>query len=141
MALTNNYAADLEQWFAQNGIPFTPAMQESFATKFGTQSDLTGTGNTTGSWAQQLGGWGNILQGAGNILNAGTNLWSAYQSNKLMRDQFNWNKALAQTNLTNQTNAFNNNLYDKYRARGLFETGNANQYMDQYNKYKATDTL
>lgn len=141
--MSNNNLSALNQALANAGINVTPAQLEALQNSGFNMgaSDLTGTGNTADSWAQQLSGWGNILQGAGNIFNAGTNLWSAYQSNKLLRDQFNWNKALAQTNLTNQTNAFNNNLYDKYRARGLFETGNADQYMDQYNKYKATDTL
>lgn len=97
--------------------------------------------NTNNDWVAQLGGWGNILNGVSNLFNMGTGLYSAIQANNLMKDQFNWSKKLAQTNLTNQTNAFNNNLYDKYRARGLFETGNADQYMDQYNKYKATDNL
>lgn len=97
--------------------------------------------NNNNDWVAQLGGWGNILNGANNLFNMGTSLYSAIQANNLMKDQFNWSKKLAQTNLTNQTNAFNNNLYDKYRARGLFETGNADQYMDQYNKYKATDNL
>lgn len=107
-----------------------------------TQVPVVSTGsNTNNDWVAQLGGWGNILNEASNLFNMGTGLYSAIQANNLMKDQFNWSKKLAQTNLTNQTNAFNNNLYDKYRARGLFETGNADQYMDQYNKYKATDNL
>lgn len=113
----------------------TPAQIESFG------SYMQKNGMLDNSWSKQLGGWGNILSGAGDILNAGMNVYSALQANDQMKRQFNWSKKLAQTNLTNQTNAFNNNLYDKYRARGLFETGNADQYMDQYNKYKATDSL
>ncbi len=49
------------------------------------------------------------------------NLWSAYQANSLANKTFNFNSGLAQTNLNNQTQAYNTNLAGMATARAAQE--------------------
>ena len=67
------------------------------------------------------------LQGIGN-------LWGAWQSNKLAKDQLNFTKDFANRNLANQTKAYNTALEDRGRARAAVEgqtSAEAQAYIDR----------
>lgn len=62
------------------------------------------------------------------------NLWGAWQSNKLARDQLNFTKDFANRNLLNQTRAYNTALEDRARARAAVEgqtTAQQQAYIDR----------
>lgn len=63
------------------------------------------------------------LQGLGNI-------WGAWQSNKLAKDQLDFTKRFSSANLANQTQAYNTALEDRSRARAAVEGQNAQQQQD-----------
>ena len=50
-------------------------------------------------------------------VNTAASLWGGLQAQKLARDQFNFTKNLATTNLANQTQSYNTALTDKINAR------------------------
>ena len=50
-------------------------------------------------------------------LNTAAGLWGGLQAQKLARDQFNFTKNMATTNLANQTQSYNTALTDKINAR------------------------
>ncbi len=57
------------------------------------------------------------LQGLGSL----GSLWGAYQANSLAKDQFNFTKQVANTNLNNSIQSYNTALEDRLRARGITE--------------------
>lgn len=62
------------------------------------------------------------------------NLWGAWQSNKLAKDQLNFTKDYANRNLHNQTKAYNTALEDRARSRAMVEGQSATQqqsYIDR----------
>lgn len=67
------------------------------------------------------------LQGIGN-------LWGAWQSHKLAKDQLNFTKNFANRNLANQTAAYNTALEDRGRSRAAVEgqtSAEAQAYIDR----------
>ena len=87
------------------------------------------TGNTgTGiNWQQGL---GMGLQG----LNTIGNIWGAWQSNKLAKDQLNFTKMITNTNLNNQIKSYNTALEDRSRSRAAVEgqtSAEAQAYVDK----------
>ena len=87
------------------------------------------TGNTGAgiNWQQGL---GMGLQG----LNTIGNIWGAWQSNKLAKDQLNFTKMITNTNLNNQIKAYNTALEDRSRSRAAVEgqtSAEAQAYVDQ----------
>lgn len=95
-------------------------------------------------------GWGqslkNTMANVQPFLSAGQSLFSIYnsmQKTKVAKEglaearrQNTINNYLALKNLTNNVKSYNNRLYDILRARGSFESGDANKYNEQYNNQK-----
>lgn len=62
------------------------------------------------------------------------NLWGAWQSNRLARDQLNFTKDVTNTNLNNQIQSYNTALEDRARSRGAMEgqtTAETQSYIDK----------
>lgn len=70
----------------------------------------TGLGFNVGTGQLALGG-----------LSALAGIWNAMQSNKLAKEQFNFQKDFANTNLNNQIKSYNTALEDRLNARGVIE--------------------
>ena len=68
-----------------------------------------------------------VLGGIGSI----GNLWSAWQAQKLAKEQFNYQKGITDTNLANQIQSYNTALSDRMNARG-FVQGDSQSTIDQY---------
>ena len=68
-----------------------------------------------------------VLGGIGTI----GNLWSAWQAQKLAKEQFNYQKGITDTNLANQIQSYNTALSDRINARG-FVQGDSQSTIDQY---------
>jgi hypothetical protein len=98
----------------------------------GTMGSMTGPGTTlglnTGTGQLAVGG----LQTLGN-------LWNAYQSNALAQKTFNFNKDLTNTNLANQTQAYNTTLAGQATARSAQENQSPQQALDFINANKLTN--
>lgn len=54
-------------------------------------------------------------------LNTIGNIWGAWQSNRLAKDQLNFTKKIATANLNNQVSSYNTALEDRSRARAAVE--------------------
>ena len=72
-------------------------------------------------------------------LNSLGNLWGAWQSNKLAKDQLDFTKRFATANLANQTQAYNTALEDRARARAAVEGQNAQQQQDYVDRNRLPD--
>ena len=59
------------------------------------------------------------------------NLWGSFQSNKLAKDSFNFQKGLAETNYANQIKSYNTALTDRATTRG-FVQGDSTEMTQQY---------
>ena len=92
--------------------------------------------------APQVGGINNNLStplgmnlGTGQLVLGGVgtigNLWSAWQAQKLAKEQFNYQKDITDTNLTNQIQSYNTALSDRINSRG-FVQGDSQSTIDQY---------
>ncbi len=98
---------------------------------------ISGVGSSPAAFGQ------NFFNSRDFGLNAGTigfglqglsslgNLWGAFQSNKLARDQLNFTKNFAQKNLQNQTTSYNTALEDRARSRGIQE-GQSSEQVQAY---------
>lgn len=98
-----------------------------------------GVGQVT---APQVGGVNNSLStplgwniGTGQLLLGGIgtigNLWSAWQAQKLAKEQFNYQTGITDTNLANQIQSYNTALSDRMTARGFIQ-GDNQSTIDQY---------
>ena len=92
--------------------------------------------------APQVGGINNNLStplgmnlGTGQLALGGIgtigNLWSAWQAQKLAKEQFNYQKGITDTNLANQIQSYNTALSDRINSRG-FVQGDSQSTIDQY---------
>lgn len=92
--------------------------------------------------APQVGGINNNLStplgmnlGTGQLVLGGIgtigNLWSAWQAQKLAKEQFNYQKGITDTNLANQVQSYNTALSDRINARG-FVQGDSQSTIDRY---------
>lgn len=90
-------------------------------------SNFFGQGRDLGFNAPTLGAGLSGLASIGNI-------WNAFQSNKLAKDQFKLTKGATETNLANSIGAYNTSLSDRARSRGAMEGQSQDQiqaYIDQ----------
>ena len=62
------------------------------------------------------------------------NLWGSFQSNKLAKDSFNFQKGMAEKNYANQLKSYNTALTDRATTRGFVQGDTAEQtqaYIDK----------
>lgn len=59
------------------------------------------------------------------------NIWNAFQSQKLAKEQFKYTKGVTETNLANSIASYNTALSDRARSRGAME-GQSQSQIDQY---------
>ena len=59
------------------------------------------------------------------------NLWGSFQSNKLARDSFNFQKGMVEKNYANQIKSYNTALTDRATTRG-FVQGDSTEKTQQY---------
>ena len=114
----------------------------NFPSSFMGQPGQDATQQTMGSWGNTGGGVPDFklgfnaptlqlgMQGLGTI----GNLWGAWQSNKLAKDQLNFTKKFASMNLANQMKSYNTALEDRSRSRAAAEgqtSAEAQAYVDR----------
>ena len=73
-------------------------------------------------------GTGQLVLGATGTIGK---LWSAWQAQKLAKEQFNYQKGITDTNLANQIQSYNTALTDRITARGFMQ-GDSQSTIDQY---------
>lgn len=91
----------------------------------------TGYGGNNNSLSTGLGwniGTGQLALGGIQALG---NLWSAWNAQKMAKEQFNYQKGITETNLTNQIQSYNTTLSDRINARAFTE-GRPDGYAEQY---------
>ena len=119
----------------------TGAYLQGAASGYQTPQGITGPG-VGQQVAPQVGGINNNLStplgmnlGTGQLVLGGIgtigNLWSAWQTQKLAKEQFNYQKGITDTNLANQIQSYNTALSDRMNARG-FVQGDSQSTIDQY---------
>ena len=100
-------------------------------------ADMTGVCGTTGGY--------NPLELGMNIptfqlgltgLGALGNLWGTFQSNKLARDSFNFQKGMAEKNYANQIKSYNTALTDRATTRGFVQGDSADTTQQYINNNK-----
>ena len=92
--------------------------------------------NVTGAGAPKGLGTGlGFNVGTGQValsgLGALAGVWGANNQNKLAKDQFSFQKNLANTNLNNQIKTYNTTLEDRMNSRGAVEGRSADYTADQ----------
>lgn len=97
-------------------------------------------GRIDGFVGDNFNNWGDALKtGFAGVETIGK-LWSAFQMNKMAKQQFNFSRDMANTNLANQITAFNTALADRARSRAVYE-GQSDAERDAYiEANKARDT-
>lgn len=80
----------------------------------------TGLGFNVGTGQLALSGLGSLA-----------GIWGASQQNKLAKDQFAFQKDLANTNLNNQIKSYNTTLEDRMNSRGAMEGRSADYTSDE----------
>ena len=103
----------------------------------GDQSFTLGTqGSNWGNTASMIGAGAGILQGLGGLASA----YTAYKGLQLAKDQFRYQKGLANRNLANQAKVINNS-YDNAAqvAAGMIGGGSYNPATDSQGNYGMTD--
>ena len=72
-------------------------------------------------------------------LNAISGLYFGSKAMGMAKDQFNFSKQMAQTNLRNQVNSYNTGLEDRLRTREQFNTGaSGDAWKSDFERLKAT---
>lgn len=108
-------------------------------------SDTTGQGTKPGDTLEQVGLFGNLTNKDGslnwgslgniaNIVGSFGGLWNAFQSQKLARETFNFEKQAYNTNLNNTLKSYNTALEDRAYSRATqnnADRSTAQQYVDQ----------
>lgn len=92
--------------------------------------------NSNGSWNLQNIGAG--IQGLGSLASAFGNLYMGNKALNFAKDQFNFQKDLANTNLNNSIRSYNTKLGDIANTRSVMETGSTGKYDNWYNDNKLT---
>lgn len=112
--------------------------------QFGTSTNSTGTGvSGAGSLDPSNSGfslgWNTpTLQMGLQGLNTLGNIWGAWQSNKLAKDQLNFTKEITNTNLNNQIKSYNTSLEDRSRSRAAVEGQSDTEAQAYIDKNKLT---
>lgn len=114
---------------------------------FAPVQDLTGFSAATPSptlggakgWFAESGLGNNMstYKAAGQGIQTLAGLWSAIQSAKMAKKQYDFTRATTNANLANQTQSYNTGISDRARARGAME----GQTSDQVADYIAKNSL
>lgn len=64
------------------------------------------------------------------------NLWGSFQSNKLAKDSFNFQKGMAEKNYANQIKSYNTALTDRATTRGFVQGDSAGETQQYINDNK-----
>ena len=165
-ALSQIYPSQANYGFASPNVNygFTTTSPQSF-TGSGLRMPTMSSAGNSGSWGlnpqssgqgMQYGGQTaspnlNLTQGNGfgfNMptlqlglqgLNAISGLYFGSKAMGMAKDQFNFSKQMAQTNLRNQVNAYNTSLEDRLRTREQFNTGaSGDAWKSDFDRLKAT---
>lgn len=121
MPWRNNYGLQIRSnWGRQN---LGSGLMDPKTLGFTSQSGAGGGGSNPGFFGDNTDfGWNaNTLSFGMKGLEGLGNLWGAWQSNKLAKDQLNFTKNFARANLANQTQAYNTSIEDRARSRGAVE--------------------
>ena len=119
----------------------TGAYMQGIASGYQAPQGITGPGVGQVA-APQVGGMNNSLStplgmniGTGQLVLGGIgtigNLWSAWEAQKLAKEQFNYQKGITNTNLANQIQSYNTALTDRITSRGFIQ-GDSQSTIDQY---------
>lgn len=165
-ALSQIYPLQANYGFAPptSNYGFTAAAPQASLGSGLTMPTITPAGNS-GSWGLNPQSSGVGMQYGGQTANPGLNLnqsngfgfnmptmqmglqglaaiGNLYLGSKAMgmaKDQFNFSKQMAQTNLKNQVNAYNTGLEDRLRTREQFNTGaSGDAWKSDFERLKAT---
>jgi hypothetical protein len=96
-------------------------------------------GQKPGGMFSGMSGIDALTLGFGGLKTIG-NLWQAWESNKLAKQQFGLQKNVAQTNLTNQISSYNTSLEDKINSRYVTEGKTGDQASAYIASHKLADT-
>lgn len=116
-----------------NALGKTAALNKSalVAGKIGLPGSGTQPQSGFGAFKESMGGWGGLAKfGVDTVVGLGE-LYAASKALDLSRDQFNFSKEFAQTNLANQTKTYNTRLEDRATARAVQE-GRTDAERDAY---------
>lgn len=116
-----------------NALGKTAALNKSalVAGKIGLPGSGTQPQSGFGAFKESMGGWGGLAKfGVDTVVGLGE-LYAASKALDLSRDQFNFSKEFAQTNLANQTKTYNTRLEDRATARAVQE-GKTDAERDAY---------
>lgn len=110
----------------------TPGLNKAglLAKKTGALGQAAPLGGFAG-FKESMGGWGGLAKfGVDTVVGLGE-LYAASKALELSRDQFDFNKQFAETNLRNQTQTYNTRLEDRANARAVME-GRSDEERDAY---------
>lgn len=135
--------------YAPGATTFTPSSAAILGTAGGGDSSggigsfLNGIFGGGGSTPDATGGAGfglNTGTGRGVLGALGTagNLWQSWNANQLAQKTFNFQRNLANTNLTNSIRAYNTQLEDRARSRAVVEGQTDQQRQDYIDRNRLT---
>lgn len=119
--------------YTPQSLAFGTQQQPTLGTGYGGIGGVGNTGTDSTGWLgiDGLGANMDTLKiGIGGLATIG-NLWNAFQSQKLAKQQFNYIRDVTDTNLANQIKSYNTTLEDRARSRGVME-GQDQSQVDSY---------
>lgn len=129
------------------GIQFAPQQNStSVVNPFADiQTTLSGI-NDKLSTANKIQGAGAITGGVAGLINAGTGIYSAITSAEnakkqlaLAKENFEFQKGLANRNLTNQAKAFNQEVGARSALAAAYNRSDPNAQADYYNRWRVSE--
>lgn len=120
------------QYGANGSIPAL----DLISTPQGETNSFLGLGKGGGEGGMNFLGEGGMLDFGLQGLQTIAGIVNANKVNKLARDQFNFQKGVANTNLNNTISSYNTRLSDRARSRGFVEGQSQSQIDDYINKNK-----
>lgn len=126
---------------------FNAGKQAVDATKQATDAAKNATDTATKTdWGGILSGAGDIMSGIGALGSVGLGIYSAIENKKQMEEQlklarenFNFQKGLANRNLTNQAKAYNQEVGARSALAAAYDRGNANAQANYYDRWRVSE--
>lgn len=108
-------------------------------------SNLKGINDKLGT-ASKFQGAGAIMGGIAGLVNAGTGIYSAITNAEnakkqlaLAKENFEFQKGLANRNLTNKAKAYNMEVGARSSLAAAYDRGNANAQADYYDRWRVSE--